>query len=161
MVFRALAFHLAGIDHVHGAVVRGDEIGICLCAVEHEHGLAGEVAARARDAIALAAADLFGDAHSDDDFAGGNARQPAFLLFAGAGGGDGGRCHDRRGNVGHRSCGCAEGLGDERGFEVPKANTAVVLVDKDAVDAEASQFLPHIVGPGAAVLGDLAHAFQG
>ena len=42
----------------------------------------------------------------------------------------------------------------------PKADAAVLLVDEHAVDAEAREFLPDVVGARAAGFGDLPHPFE-
>ena len=141
-------------------VAGGDDQAVGIHAVEHEHRLAVQRIALDANAVRLAASDLLGHADAEHRLAGGDARQPLFLLALAAGSRQRDRRHHRRRHVGHRRHRAAQRFGDERRFEEAQANAAVVFGDQHGMGAEIGEAAPDLVGARFASFGHGAHSVQ-
>ena len=92
---------VGGVRQIERAA-SGDDQAVGIHAVEHEHRLAVQRFALDANAVRLPASDLLRHADAEHRLAGGDARQPLFLLALAAGSRQRDRRHHRRRHVGHR-----------------------------------------------------------
>ena len=150
----------AGVGQMQRSVGGGNDEAISAGAIEHEHRLAVQLAVAAGHAVRLAPPDLLAHRNPEDHLAGGDSRQPMFLLRVAAGGRQRQWRHHRRRHEGHRRHHAAKRFCDQRRLQQPKTDAAVLFVDQHRVRAQLRQLLPDVVGARCARLCHLAHALQ-